>query len=231
MIALEAQNLKEKALEEVEIVRRKWKQNVEEIETQHKAVRASFSQDEAALDARTRRLETDMIVLREAEKKLAEERMRIEVERSMWKPAMHELEEKRAEAERVQEEVARAGKEIEGLSAKMKRQEMELESKEKDLEHREYVRAQTRGGRLRQKRVTGGVGGGASEAAYHGIERAKKFFCGESGQAMGLSGGNPPCGRLGRTRLGSVAHGTVAHVHICSARRRTCTRLHMGAPD
>ncbi|GMI35673.1 hypothetical protein TeGR_g12332 [Tetraparma gracilis] len=138
MIALEAQNLKEKALEEVEIVRRKWKQNVEEIETQHKAVRASFSQDEAALDARTRRLETDMIVLREAEKKLAEERMRIEVERSMWKPAMHELEEKRAEAERVQEEVARAGKEIEGLSAKMKRQEMELESKEKDLEHRKY---------------------------------------------------------------------------------------------
>ena len=139
VLKAEGEEMMRVALAEVDLVKLRFHSSAAEIEKQHAAVRSSFSQQEARLDAKTRRVDADMIALAEQQRAFSEKRMAFEVEKEMLRPNMVELEESKGRLVAQKGEVEVLGKHLQALNNKIKVEDAALEAKEKELENRELL--------------------------------------------------------------------------------------------
>jgi hypothetical protein len=115
---------------------------VAEIEAGHESVRKSFSKTEANLDAKVRTYDMDVNRLREEEKKLVEEKYRLEMEKEMWKPAMIELETTRSGIEARKREIESLGASLDDANKRVAAKLIDVETRENDVDRRERVVAE-----------------------------------------------------------------------------------------
>jgi len=136
-IKLEAHEAQARGLTEVELARRRLNAAVAEFEGDRLKLRESISKVEAEQDAKFRAFSADKLAFESMVKKFKEEKLKFEIEKSMFEPSMRELHATEDSVEAKKGAVEDAKLKLDSLESRVNRELLRLEEKEKDLEMRE----------------------------------------------------------------------------------------------